>query len=326
MKKIVLVLLSAVILLSGMEIAEAANKDTTLISALQKYLSDGEAAYIQALNDAKNLYEPQIATAQAKLLAAQNQFYQVNQVTILKTTTHSPSGAIGIDAVNCPATHPNCKHPVYKSNEFTAGEISTIYNFIGGDAAFFTSFNAEMNSGMLQTIDLQVKDGLISLNNPSGYNAAVNTIRTQYQNVLSLNQQYSMAKSEASTAVEDIRGMKPIISSAIKSVKRASANQSTFDKVFLTSFKFEYNAQRLDELARVPWTYISSLKSLRDAVSVTQQSEKADSISASYNNNAAAAMNATYGNLFLNEEEYRTAFKVVSGIFKSVTGKTLSGK
>lgn len=326
MKKMGLALLSVVLVLSGTVTADAANKSTVLTKAFQKYLSDGESAYVQALNDAKSLYEPQIASAQSKLMAAQTQFYQVNQVTILKTTSHSPTSPIGIDAVNCPTSHPDCKHPVYKSNEFTAGEVASVYNFIGGDAAFLTSFNAEMNQGMLQTIDLQIKDGLISLNNPSGYNNVVSTIRTQYQNMLSLNQEYSMAKSDASSALEDVRSMKPMISTAIKSAKRADANASMFEKAFLTSFKFEYNARRLDELARAPWTYISSLKALRDAVSVTQQSEKADRISSRYSYNAAAAMNATYGNLFLNEDDYKSAYNLIADIYKSATGKSLSSK
>ena len=96
-----------------------------------------------------------------------------------------------------------------------------------------------------------------------------------------------MAQSAAATAREDVQSMKPVITSAVVSAKRASANASTFEKAFVTSYKFEYNAMRLNDLARAPWTYISSLKALRDAVSVTNQSELADGISARFLNSSA---------------------------------------
>jgi hypothetical protein len=326
MRKLGMALIIASLVLSYAAPANAANKSSILVKAFQKYLTDGELAYSKSVSDAKALYEPQISTAQSKLSAAITQFSQVNQVTILKTTSHSPTAPIGIDAVNCPTTRTDCKDPVYKSNEFKAGEVATVYNFIGADAAFSSSSWAQMNLGLLQTIDLQVKDGLISLNNATAYNATVSTIRTQYQNIQTLNQQYAAALSSASLAREEVQSLQPTIASAVLSAKRASATASTFDKAFVTSFKFEYNAKRLDELARAPWTYISSLKELRDAVSVTNQSARADAISAKYSYSAAAKMNSTYGNLFTSEQEYKDAFRVVSDIYKSATGVSLSNK
>lgn len=306
--------------------SQAANKSKILTKAFQKYLADGETEYEQSLADAKALYEPQINAASVKLQAAQRDFAKVNQVTILKTTSHSPTATVLIDAVNCPTRHSDCKHPVYKTNEFTAGEVATVYDFIGGDAAFFTSFNAQMNSGMLQTIDLQVKDGLIRLNNPTAYADVVNTIRTQYQATLTLASQYLSVKNVAESALRDVQSMEDTISSAIVAAKRAEKNSSTFEKAFVTAFKFEYNAQRLDELARAPWTYISSLKALRDAVSVTKQSELADSISSRYSFKAASSFNSTYGNLFLSEPSYKEAFQLVASIYRSSTGKSSTGK
>ena len=323
MRKLHLVLVMSLLVALNATPANAANKSAVLTKAFQKYLTDGELQYQRALADAKSLYEPQISTAQSKLLAAQSQFAQSNQVTILKTTTHSPSGAIGIDAVNCPATRPDCKDPAYKSNEFKAGEVATVYSFIGGEAAFSNSSYAQMNMGMLQTVDLQVKDGLISLVNPTSYNAAVTSIRTQYQNVQAFTQQYAMAKSQAESDLQDVQSMESTIASAVISAKRASLNSSSYEKAFVTSFKFEYNAKRLDELARAPWTYISSLKALRDAVSVTKQSELADSISSSYSLKAATNLNSAYGNLFISEQRFKDGFQLVAGIYKVATGITL---
>jgi hypothetical protein len=276
--------------------------------------------------DAKVQFEPKIAAAQNQLLAGQLQFSQSNQVTILKTTTRTAATTISIDAVNCPTTRPDCKDTIYKSNEFKAGEIANIYGLIGGDGAFSSSSYAQMNLGMLQTIDQQVKDGLISLNNAIAYNNAVSTIRTQYQNVISLSQQYALAKSSATSALEKVRDMKPMIDAAIVSAKRAGKNNSIFEKAFVTSFKFEYNAKRLDQLARAPWTYISNLKELRNAVSVTNQSELADSISNRYSFKAANSINATYRNLFLAEQDYREGFQLVALLYKNAIGKSISAE
>jgi len=306
--------------------ADAANKTTTLTKAFQKYLSDGETSYVKAMASAKATYEPQISSALGQLKAGQSQLLQANQVTILKTTSHSPSSPVAIDAINCPATRSDCKDPTYKSNEFKAGEVATVYSFIGGDSAFSTSSSAQMNIGILQTIDLEVKDGLISLNNAAAYNNAVTTIRNQYQNALTLSQQYATAQSDAAQARDYVQSMEPTIQSALLSAKRAAANTSNFDLAFVTSFKFEYNAKRLDELARAPWTYISSLKALQDAVSVTKQSALADSISARYSYTSASKLNSTYGNLFLSEQVYKVGFQLIASIYKSATGVTLNGK
>jgi len=306
--------------------AEAANKTTVLTQAFQKFLTDGEISYTKNMAAAKALYEPQISAAQANLLAAQTTFSQVNQVTILKTTTHASTGTIAIDAVSCPVLRSECKDPVYKSNEFKAGEVSTVYPLIGGEEAFSIGSTAQMNLGILQIIDLQVKDGLISLNNATAYNTAVSTIRTQYQNRLTLVQQYATMRSAAATVRESVQSMKPTIDSAILSTKRAALNSATFEKAFVTAFKFDYNAERLNDLARSPWGYITSLKALNDAVSITKSSMQADAVSARYTYTAANKINAIYGNLFISEPEFKSSFKLVTEIYKSATGITLSTK
>jgi hypothetical protein len=105
MRKIVVGLFVIVLAATFSLPANAANKTSVLSKAFQKYLSDGDAAYAKAMADAKNTYEPQISSELLKLQAAQSQYLQINQVTILKTTSHSPTAPIGIDAINCPTTH-----------------------------------------------------------------------------------------------------------------------------------------------------------------------------------------------------------------------------
>jgi hypothetical protein len=320
MKKFLCVAMVFAISMLTTNTAEASQKSTTLIKAFQAHLNNADSEYRQSMESAKNLFEPKIARAIENLIGAQKRFSNVNQVTILKTTLPGTNTTtITIDAVKCPTSNPDCKHPVYKTNEFTAGDISTTYDFIGGESAFLDAFNAGMNLGMLQTLDSQVKNGLISLNNSSAYLSAVSTIRVEYQSALTLSNQYKLAQSSAAIAKQEVLSRKPMIEAAIKSAKRASTSSVSFEKAFFTSFRFEYNAQRLDELAREPWGYISSLKALRDAVSVTKQSELADSISNRYSHQAADKFNRTYGNLFLNEPTYKDGFRVVSRIYKSNT-------
>lgn len=323
MRKLAALIIVLAISITVSSPAQAANKTSTLTFALQKYLSDGEVNYRKTLADAKALFEPQIRTAQTKIITAQSQLSQANQVTILKTTTHASSGTIGIDAVNCPATRTDCKDSVYKSNEFKAGEVSTIYALVGGDDAFSNGSWAQMNLGILQIIDLEVKDGLISLNNASSYNDAVATIRLQYQNRLTLVQQYSSVQSAAETVREKIQSAKSTIDAGIISAKRAGMNSNIFENAFIASFKFEYNAQRLNQLARSPWTYITSLKALNDAVSVTKSSMQADAVSAKYSYAAAVKINNIYGNLFTQEEDFKNGFKLIADIYKSSIGVQL---
>ena len=307
--------------------AQAATKATVLTKAFQKYLTDGELNYSQAMASAKNLYEPQILATQSALLTAQAQYLTVNQVTILKNSVQGQqANALGYDALNCPATHLDCYDQTYKNRVFRAGEVTTTFDFLNGKDSFANAYSGPQNLGILQSIDLQVQAGNLALNNASGFIAVENTIRTQYQNLLTLNQQYNSARASAASDRDYVLSFRPAIDSAILSAKRASTNSSVFDKAFVTSIKFEYNAKRLDELARDPWYYITSLKALSDAVSVTKSSLQADAVSARYSNTAAANINSIYGNLFLKEWAFTNSFKIISGIYKSVTGVILSSK
>jgi len=61
----------------------------------------------------------------------------------------------------------------------------------------------------------------------------------------------------------------------------------------------------------------------RDAVSVTNSSIQADSVSAHYSYSAANNINSIYGNLFINDPEFKNEFNLISGIYRSATGITL---
>jgi len=67
--------------------AQAASKATILTKAFQKYLTDGEVNYSKAMDLAKNLFEPKIAAAESKIVAARTQFRNVNQATVIMVPT-----------------------------------------------------------------------------------------------------------------------------------------------------------------------------------------------------------------------------------------------
>jgi len=326
MRKPAVLLLILGLSLSFSTPAQAADKTTVLTKAFQKYLTDGEAAYSQAMSVAKNKYEPQIAATQSKIATALTQFKNVNQVTVLNSPPPSNTGLRNyMSALKCPVNS-NCSMPGTLTGGYANGAVTTVVDFIGGDQAFNTSSTAQLNLGILQTVDLGVSNGLYKLTNPAEYNSSANTLRTQYDNLVSLSQQYVAVQSTAASDLDFVQSMRPVIATAILSAKRAKAISSAFDKAFVTSLKFEYNAKRLDELASAPWTYITSLKALNNAVSVTKSSMQADAVSSHYSYSAAGNINAIYGNLFLNEIEFKNNFKLISSIYKSATGVTLSIK
>jgi len=326
MRKPTVLLLVLGLSLSLSSPVQAADKTTILTKAFQKYLTDGEAAYSQAMSSAKSQFEPQIADTQSKLATALMQFKNVNQATVLNSPPPDNTELRNyIGVLKCPANS-DCKMPGTPTGGYSVGAVTTIMDFVGGDQAFTNSSAAQMNMGLLQTVDLGVSKGLFKLSNPTEYNNVANTLRLQYQNLVTLSQQYSSAQSTASVDRADIQNMQPVITSAILSAKRAKSNSTTFDKAFVTSFKFEYNAKRLNDLASEPWTYITSLKALNNAVSVTKSSMQADAVSSHYSYSAAGNINAIYGNLFLNETEFKNNFKVISSLYKSATGVTLSIK
>ena len=323
MRKPAVLLLVLGLSLSFTAQAQAADKTTILTKAFQKYLTDGEAAYLQAMSVAKNQYEPQIAATQAKIATALTQFKNVNQATVLNSPPPSNTGLRNyMSALKCPANS-DCAMPGTLTGGYANGAVTTVMDLIGGDQAFNSSFNAQLNLGILQTVDLGVSNGLYKLTNPVEYNSVANTLRTQYDSLISLSQQYTAAQSSAASDRNYIQSMQPVIATAILSAKRAKANSSAFDKAFVTSLKFEYNAKRLDELASAPWTYITSLKALNNAVSVTKSSMQADAVSSHYSYSAAGNINAIYGNLFLNEAGYKSNLNLIVGIYKSATGVTL---
>jgi predicted DNA-binding protein (UPF0251 family) len=93
MRKPAVLLLVLGLSLSFTAQAQAADKTTVLTKAFQKYLTDGDAAYSQAMSVAKNQYEPQIAAAQTKIATALMQFKNVNQATILNSPHHQTLGS-----------------------------------------------------------------------------------------------------------------------------------------------------------------------------------------------------------------------------------------
>ena len=298
--------------------AYGVSKSQKVTDAFESYLERVNTTYDAEMTSAVSTYEPQIKVSQNKLLAAQSQFLNVNQVTILKTTSYSSNPPVAIDAVNCPTTRPDCKS-VMKSNEFIAGEITNIYNFVGGVEAFTKSSFIQMNTGMLQTLDSQIKDGLIKLNNPSGYTDAVTTIRFETSNFESLNKQYQSAKY----SITSKRDTGLLVESALLAAQRAAKSPSNYDKAFVAALKFEQNRVKLNELASTPWRYINSYKALSSALSVTRFSDQADTVADNYSYSRALSINSSCGTTFTNDSSFKSLFGLIATIYKQATKVTI---
>ena len=325
MKKSLIISLITICLLNLSQ-AQASSKTIVLVKAFQQYLNDGELKYQSAIDSAKNLFEPQITSTKNSLASSQSRYLSVNQVTVLKSSMYSSNQAlsVSIDALNCPNSRPNCINPVYLGKDFQAGDLTSTSNFVGGDTGFMNKQSGEINLGILQTVDLEAQSGLIKLNDPSGFAEVESTLRSQYKNLLMLNQQYSAAQDMAVSERDAIRREEPGITAAVLSAKRANSSPSLFEKAFVTSFKFEYNRIGLDNMASATWNYITNLKTLDSAIKVTRVSERADSVASSYTYSKAQYINMACGNTFFKESRFKSEFDLIAGIYKKTTKTTLS--
>jgi len=152
--------------LSWVSPVQAANKTTLLTNAFQKFLTDGELNYSNSMAAAKNLYEPQIADSQSKISTAINQFKFVNQAVVLQAPPPSSTGLRNyMSVLKCP-TNSDCTTPGTLTGGYTAGATTSVMDLLGGAQAFSSTSLAQMNIGLLQTVDLGISNGLFRLLNP----------------------------------------------------------------------------------------------------------------------------------------------------------------
>lgn len=278
---------------------------------------------------AKNLYEPQIETSKQIIKDAQAKLLTVNQVKVLKLGTSRAYWG----NLDCPTTRPQCVSLDDKGNLFQVGEVTRLKAIMGERADY------------LYEIQLMIDLGLIEMLNSSEYQKAATSIRFEPDKIKSLTTQWDTANLSASTkqntALENAKlvASGPLMvlrdtyetnktllenqivagNSAIRAAKRASKNPTTFDKAFVTAYKFEYNLKGLDNVANLSFASLNTLRSLMSQYAIIELADKAAGVDASYSYLAAERINKSVGNVFTRDEEFQTPAKLVTAQYRNLT-------
>ena len=272
-------------------------------SFFQQYLQQAESDYYSGLSKAKSSYEFSLATKEESIRQAKLIILRNNQIRVLKLGENRNYWG----NFNCPDTRPSCIY-VDKGPKFEVGEIATVKEAV---------VNSPSN---LSEIDLIVSMGLVELLNPKEFTQASRIIRDESLAIENLKKNYQTEQLKIESAFEDASQIEP----ALLAIKRALKNSSNFEKAFVVALKFDYNQRGLDELARLPFRYINSIKALDSAIKVTRLSEDADAVAASYSYSGALKINSICGKTFISETKFKIMYSKVSEVYKQATGRKLS--
>lgn len=297
-----------------------------------KALEIAKSTYDREVLSAKNLYEPQINSSLQSIKEAKAKLLTVNQVRVLKQGNERSKWGY----LNCPSNRLDCIY-VDKGELFVVGEITTLKSIVGE--------NVDYLAEVLSMVDT----GLIELINSVEFKKAASIIREEPLKIKSNTALWDSANSAASAKqikanesarlaasaplmllMDNFETSKLSLESqiiagnwAIRAAKRASKNPSTFEKAFVTAFKFEYNVKGLDRLANMSFADLNSLRLLLSQYATIELADKAASIDASYNYLAAERINKAVDDVFTSDEEFQTSAKLVAAQFKKLTKVTL---
>ena len=342
--------------ISGLAPASAATKSQTVTAAFktllnttgdsldaleQKYQSDiddldsalanstiaANTTYDQEIQAASNLYAPQISASTLKMTEARAKFSSVSGVKVVTLGTNRNYWG----NLNCPTTRPDCID-VDKGEKFNVGEVTTLKAIIGTKTDY------------LLEIDIMLGLGLIELTNRTEYLAVTSTLKTEPTNLSKITTEYTAAQTAAKnkrdraiqaatalresaladldkdyeTAKAELEAKETAASLALLAAKRASKD-SNFDAAFVIAYKFEYNRQKVGEIADAAWTGEWTYRTIDSILKVNKLAVLGDSIASKYSKNSASAFNSAIGNAFTNEPDFRAALKVVTNIYKQST-------
>lgn len=288
-----------------------------------------KATFEKEISVAKNLYEPQINTSKQNIKDAQSKLLTVNQVKVLKLGTSR--GYWG--NLDCPVTRPQCVSLDDKGNLFQIGEVTKLKSIMGERTDY------------LYEIQLMIDLGLIEMLNSVEYQKAASTIRFEPDKIKSLTTQWDLANAAATTKQNTALEVARLTASgplsnlmdtyesdktlhenqifagnlAIRAAKRASKNPSTFDKAFVTAYKFDYNAKGLDDVANLSFASLNSLRSFLSQFAIIELADKAAAVDSAYSYAAAEKINKSVGNVFTVDEEFQGPAKLVAAQYRKLT-------
>jgi hypothetical protein len=190
--------------------------------------------------------------------------------------------------------------------------------------------------------------GLIELVQPIEFAAVVSTLKNEPLNLKKITTAFTSAQTTAQSKKsrsieqatqnrllsvqqlddsyladkEKLEAQQSAADLALLAAKRASKD-SNFDTAFVIAYKFEYNRQRVGEIADAAWTGEWTYRTIDTILEVNRLAVAGDSIGAKYSKSQAVAFNSAVGNAFTNEPDFRAALKVLTAIYKQATKTTL---
>lgn len=320
------------------------NLDAALTSATK--LADEN--YNQELLAATNLYAPQIATATKKQEVAKSTYESNNKVRLttgffgendrlnwaldclpvrqtdnFKMLKRYCAGVAGI---------PVFPESGYGYEDWQLGDITTIalinaenkYVAIGIEKGYIVPLNltAFDSSRIGYKQALTEIESLTNLNGRARAAAktkrdnAVAAATSARESALNdLTEQFESAKAE-------LEARETAANLALLAAKRASKD-ANFDSAFVIAYKFEYNRQKVGEIADAAWTGEWTFRTIDSIIKVNKLAALGDLIANKYSKNQAVAFNSAVGNAFTNEPDFRAALKVLTGTYKNATKTSL---
>ena len=331
--------------------------DATLSAATKA----ADATLDQELQAATALYAPQISAANKKAEDAKLIFLANNKLIIKQSLFSSMDKDRVWQYFICPdTTLPNGagwmeiakRYCANDNNKPRPGDVSTkttSKNTIGGED-WQSGDQAEVsyeNSSKSYILDA-IAYGWVVPVNLSLYDSSRLTVKTETANANDLTLLNGKARTSAQTkrdstvaqatkvreaaladlddayetAKAQLEAQETAASLALLAAKRASKD-SNFDSAFAIAYKFEYNRQKVGEIADAAWTGEWTFRTIDTIIEVNKLAAAGDSIGRKYSKSQAAAFNSAVGNAFTNEPDFRAALKVLTAIYKQTTKVTL---
>lgn len=331
--------------------------DVTLSAATKA----ADATLDQELQAATALYAPQISAANKKAEDAKLIFLANNKLIIKQSLFSSMDKDRVWQYFICPdTTLPNGagwmeiakRYCANDNNKPRPGDVSTkttSKNTIGGED-WQSGDQAEVsyeNSSKSYILDA-IAYGWVVPVNLSLYDSSRLTVKTETANANDLTLLNGKARTSAQTkrdstvaqatkvreaaladlddayetAKAQLEAQETAASLALLAAKRASKD-SNFDSAFAIAYKFEYNRQKVGEIADAAWTGEWTFRTIDTIIEVNKLAAAGDAIGRKYSKSQAAAFNSAVGNAFTNEPDFRAALKVLTAIYKQTTKVTL---
>ena len=308
-----------------------------------------ESLYDQELLASTNLYASQITAANKKAADAKTT-YEANNKVRLTTGFFGEYDRLNwaLDCLPARTTEtmkilkrycagvpgiPNFGESGYGGEDWQQGDITSIqlinaenkYVGIGIEKGFivplnqvaFDSSRIAYKQGLAEAENLTAQNGKARVSAREKKDRAIAAAAAARESALAdIDEAYEAEK-------ERLEAQQTAAELALLASKRATKDASNFDSAFVIAYKFEYNRQKINQIADAAWTGEWTYRTIDSILKVNRLAVTGDSIASKYSKSSAMAFNSAVGNAFTNEPEFRAALKVLTSIYKKTTNTAL---